>query len=164
MRHLHAVGHRQNMPFAAYTASKSPRFFAAHPSIFSHRNTAESPLILANILIPDLRMLLDKPSQQIRTLLRVQINDLHPKPLQPLHPALKIPALPHHQRLNPKLPDQPAAIPARSQSRHHNLVAISPLPSRPPKRIRLTMHRRISLLHPLISSHPSSFSPPTNNP
>ena len=117
----------------------------------SRLNPTAAHLVLTNILIPDLRMLADKSRQQIRALLRIQINHLHPKLFQPLHATRKVPALPNYQRLNPKLPDQPAAVPARSQRRHHNLVAISPLPPRSPKRIRLAMHRRIAVLHSAIS-------------
>ena len=95
---------------------------------------------------------MDKRPHQIDASLGVQIDHHNAQRAQPVQPALKRPALSHNQRPKPKLSHQPAAIPARSQRRHHDQIPIRPLPPRVAKCIRLAMRRRIAILHPAIVS------------
>jgi len=117
----------------------------------TYHTTDYSPL-LPNILVPHLGMLRNKPRQQRPASLRLQVHHLDPILPQPRHSTLKRHTLPHNQPLEPELPHQPRAVPARRQSRHHGAPAIAPLPPRPPERIRLAMRARIALLHPPVVS------------
>jgi hypothetical protein len=100
-----------------------------------------------DILIPDLRMVRDIPRNQLPASLRPHIHHLHTILPQPVDPALKRLTLPHNHPLEPKLPDQPRAEPARRERRHHRHLAIAPLPPRLPERIGLAVRAGIVLLH-----------------
>ena len=125
--------------------------------------------------MPYIRSLPHKAREQLDTLARTQVHNFNPTFAQPLDPALKVHRLPDDQRTKPKLPHQPAAIPARRKRRDHNQIPIATLPSRTPKRIRLPMNRWVPLLHPPVpprtqqrpipakdrrpNRHPSLFQP-----
>src|SRR5438132_4581543 len=70
----------------------------------------------------------------LRTFLGVQIDDRDSVFDQPIDPAAEVHGFPHDYGANPELADQAAAIPARRQGRHHDFVAVTPLPARLSKR------------------------------
>src|SRR5437773_8033866 len=96
----------------------------------------------------------------LRTFLGVQIDDRDSVFEQPIDPAAEVHGFPHDYGANPELADQAAAIPARSQGRHHDFVPVTPLPARLSKRIRFTMRRRISFLHSSVVTSSQHFSIP----
>src|SRR6266849_6927224 len=92
-------------------------------------------------------MVRNVPGENSNALLGVQVDDIDSILAQPIDAAAEIHGLADHYGANAKLADQAAAIPARSQRGRHDFVAVSPLPARFAKRIRLAMRGRITLLH-----------------
>src|SRR5712692_1849003 len=105
------------------------------------------PSVHAYIFVPSFRMVRNVPGENSNALLGVQVDDIDSILDQPIDAAAEIYGLADHYGANAKLADQAAAIPARSQRGHHDFVAVSPLPARFAKRIRLAMRGRITLLH-----------------
>src|SRR5260370_20737285 len=77
---------------------------------------------------------------------------------QPIDSDAEIHGLPDHHGADPKLANQPAAIPARRQRRNHDFVAITPLPARFSKSIRFAMRGGIALLHSAVVAASEQFS------
>src|ERR1700687_745513 len=77
---------------------------------------------------------------------------------QPIDAAAEIHGLADHYGANAKLADQAAAIPARGQRRHHDLVAVTALPARLSKRIGFAVRGRIALLHSAVVATSKKFS------
>src|SRR5208282_3791047 len=77
---------------------------------------------------------------------------------EPIDPAAEIHRFAHDNGPNPKLTDQPAAIPAGRERRGHDFVAVTLLAPRFAKRIRLAMHGRVVVLHSAVVAAPQKFS------
>jgi hypothetical protein len=103
--------------------------------------------LFADVLIPDLGMLVDVVRHKLNAFGRVQINHHYTVLRKPLGTALKVDRFTNHNGANPELPNQPAAVPARRQRRDHYFVAITSLAARLAKGICFAVNRRISFLH-----------------
>ena len=57
-----------------------------------------------------------------------------------------------------KLPHQPAAVPARGERRHHDFIAIRPLPTGLAKRVCFAVHRGVAFLHSPVAAAPEQPS------
>ena len=114
--------------------------------------------LLPNILVPHFRILRDVSCEQGSALWRIKVHDFNSHRPQPLDSPLEIPALSDEHLPKSKLPNQPTAVPARCESRHHNEVSIATLAPRISKRIRLSMRRRIAILHAAIVSRTNQLS------
>src|SRR5208283_2530320 len=77
---------------------------------------------------------------------------------QPVDPSLKVPALSHHHSAETKLAHQTAAVPARSERRHHDQLAVAFLPACFSERVRLSVHGRIALLHAAVVTRADQFA------
>ena len=100
----------------------------------------------ADVFIPNLGMSFDKFRKHLDALAGVQIDDVHAVLTKPVDTALEIHGLADDNGPDPELPNQPAAIPARSEGRDHDRVAVVSLASGFSKRISLAVDRRIVLL------------------
>src|SRR5882672_7636933 len=69
---------------------------------------------------------------------------------EPIDAALKIHGLADDDGADAELPDEAAAIPARSESGYHDFVAVGALAAGFAKGVRLTVRGRIAFLHPTI--------------
>jgi hypothetical protein len=85
---------------------------------------------LTYILIPEVRMRVDERGEQTRAFGGVQINDIHTSLAQPVNSATERARLADYDLADPKLHDEPAAVPAWSQRRHHDLVLVPALTAR----------------------------------
>src|SRR6185436_15787498 len=83
-----------------------------------------APHLLADVLVPDLRVPRDEPLEQVDALLRVEVDHLDPVLAEPLDPALEGARLPDHDRPDAELADQPAAVPARRERGGDRDIAI----------------------------------------
>src|SRR5271156_4513584 len=97
-------------------------------------------------------------AQQGRAFLGIEVDDLNRERTQPLNPALKVPALADDQRTKAELPHQPAAIPARSESRNHDEIAIAALASRFAEGVGFAVQRRIAALHAAVVASANDFA------
>src|SRR5580704_4509600 len=77
---------------------------------------------------------------------------------QPVNAAREIHRFADDQRANTELPHQSAAIPARRQRGHHDLVTIGALPSRLAKCVGLAVYRRIVFLHSPVVPAPQQLA------
>src|SRR5262249_32981349 len=78
---------------------------------------------------------------------RLQVHDPHAVVSQPVDTSLEGGRLAHYHGSDLELPDKPAAVPARRESRSHNRVFVRKLPSCVSECVRLRVHRRIALLN-----------------
>src|SRR5580704_2757880 len=121
------------------------------------RALAERSSVFADVFVPQCRILRDKFAQHLHTFFRRKINHFDSVFLKPVDPAAKIHGFTDNHHSNSELADQSAAIPARRERRHHDLVAIAFLAPRSAKCIGLSMRRRIALLHPAVVPSAQKF-------
>lgn len=106
--------------------------------------------LFPDVFFPDFGMLAYIFREQIDTFAGVEVNDFDAILEQPIDSALKVHGLANDDRPDAKLPDQTAAIPARSQRRYHDFVAVGSLAPRAAKRVGFPVRGGIAFLHPAI--------------
>src|ERR1019366_5200550 len=106
--------------------------------------SATTPLLFADVLVPDFGMRADVAGEQRRAFLGIEIDHAHADRAQPVEAALKIPAFADHQRAEAELPDESAAIPARRESRDHDQIAIGATATGVAERVGLAVHRSVA--------------------
>jgi hypothetical protein len=104
-------------------------------------------LFPAAILTPDFRVGFDEYTEQVNTLGRIQIHDLHTPLAQPLDSALRRARFSDNDRIDAKLNNEPAAIPARRQRRRQDCVSVASPASSFSERIGLAVNGWVSFLH-----------------
>src|SRR3989339_126986 len=114
--------------------------------------------LLADIFMPHLGIIANIIGQDPHALLRAEVYDFDPVSPQPFKPSGKVHRFSHDYRANLKLPNQPAAVPAGSERRHHHLIPVAPLPSRFAESIGFGMNRGIILLNSTIVTGPEKFA------
>jgi YCII-related domain len=75
--------------------------------------------VCADVFIPNGGIFLDVVGKERDAFLRIQIDDFDAERTQPFDSALECPAFANHDASKPELPNQTAAIPARSQRGDH---------------------------------------------
>src|SRR5712692_7408126 len=126
--------------------------------VYRARDTRlERHSFFADVFFPDFRVRGDIFGEHLDAFVRMGVEHFGAVFAQPIDAAAEIYGLADHNGANPKLADQAAAIPAGSQRGHHDLVAVTPLPARFAKRIRLAMRRRIALLHSAVVAASQQF-------
>src|SRR5579862_6590233 len=118
----------------------------------------KSDSFLADVFVPESRILRDEFRKHRHTLFRRKVDHFDSIFLKPIDAAAKINGFTHNNGSNSELTDQPAAIPARRKRCHHDFVPITFLASRSAKRIRLPVRRRIAFLHSTIVATAQEFS------
>src|SRR5262249_14000216 len=103
--------------------------------------------LLPDVFVPDLGVRADVVGEKPHASFGSQVDHFHSALPEPVDAARKVDRLANDDRTDPKLPDQPAAIPARRERRDHDLVAIASLAARFAKGVRLAMDGRVALLH-----------------
>ena len=98
----------------------------------------------------------NKSSQHFAALAIVEID--HLDTVFARRPGSAVAALAHHERADPKLANQAAAIPARRKSGHHHQVAVAALSSRAAKGVRLAVNTWIALLNPPVAPAAQHFA------
>src|ERR1700722_5641767 len=78
---------------------------------------------------------------------RIQFDDIYAQRAEAFDAPLKICAVTDDERAESELPDKPAAVPAGSERRNHDQIAIAALAPRVAKRIRFAVYERIVVLH-----------------
>src|SRR6266478_2321712 len=116
------------------------------------------PSVHTDIFVPNFRMVRNVPGEHSNALLGVQVDDIDSILDQPIDAAAEIYGLADDYGADAELADEAAAIPARSQRRDHNLVAVTSLPARLSKRIRFTVRGRIAFLHSAVVAFSQQFS------
>src|SRR5262245_62109114 len=101
-----------------------------------------------DVFIPEFRVGGDELSHHCHAPLVVKDHYRHAVFGQPVVPSGERPTLPDHHRPDVELTHQPAAVPAGRQRRHHHCGPVVALPAGGPKRIGLSVHRRVILLDP----------------
>src|SRR5207245_2543889 len=91
--------------------------------------------LFSDVFLPDFGMFLYVFRQQLDAFLGLEINDFDAVFAQPIDSTLKVYRLPHDDGPDSKLTDQSAAVPARSEGRDHDFVAIGSLAARAAKRL-----------------------------
>src|SRR6202034_2686823 len=81
--------------------------------------------MVADVLVPNLRMLPDIGGQQVFALRRTEVNDLHAAFAQPVNPAAKGARFADHDGPDAELHYKTAAVPARRQRRDHYRVLVA---------------------------------------
>src|SRR5437867_6461327 len=115
-------------------------------------------LDLADVLVPDGRVRLGVPGQHVDALLRREIDDLHAVLGEPVDAAREVHRFADEHRANPELAHEPAAVPARRQRRHHDLVPVTALASGLPECVCLAVNGRIVVLDAPIVAAPEQLS------
>src|ERR671910_3009802 len=108
--------------------------------------------VLADVLVPELRVRSDEAAQQPDALLRGEVDDLDAALAQPGGPAGEVHRLADHHPRDAELPDQPAAVPARGQRRYHHRVAVAAPPSAAAEGVGLAVQRRILFLDATVAT------------
>src|SRR5512132_1638650 len=101
--------------------------------------------VLADVLVPDLGILLDEPFHEVHAFGRVDHGDLDARPPEPVDPALEVPVLADEDPRDAELPDQAAAVPAGSQGRHHGRATVALLAAGLAAGVGLPVHRGLVL-------------------
>src|SRR5260370_13470763 len=112
---------------------------------FGRSNAA--PSVHADIFVPNRRMVCDVFRKRSNALFGVQVDHFNAVFAEPVDAATKIYGLTDDYGTNTKLTDQAAAIPAGSERRHHDFVAVTALTARFAKLICFTLLGGIALLH-----------------
>src|SRR5262245_55572381 len=73
---------------------------------------------------------------------------------QPVEASGEVDRLARHERPDPELPDEPAAVPAGRERRHQDRVAVALPPPGAPERVGLAVHRGVSMLDPPVVPAP----------
>src|SRR5258707_4483771 len=124
---------------------------------FFGRSNAD-PSVHADIFVPNRRMVCDVFRKRSNALFGVQVDHCNAVFAEPVDAATKIYGLTDDYGANTKLTDQAAAIPAGSERRHHDFVAVTALPARFAKRICFTVRGGIALLHSAVVAASEQFS------
>lgn len=88
----------------------------------------------------------------------MKVDNFDAKRAQPFDTTLKVAALANDDRSKTKLPDKSAAIPARRQGGYENQVAIGALAAGVSESVGLSVHGRVSILHPPIMASAEKLS------
>src|SRR5579864_1292491 len=112
-----------------------------------NRTSRERSSVFADVFVPQCRVLGDKFPQHLHTFFRRKINHFDSVFPKPVHSAAKIHGFSDDDDSNSELANQPAAIPARGERRHHDLVAIAFLAPRSAKCIGFSVRRWIAVLN-----------------
>src|SRR5215211_5601264 len=89
--------------------------------------------VLADVLVPDLGMLVDEPFHEVDAFTRVDHRDLDAGRPEPVDSAAEVLVLSDDDPWDAELPDQAAAVPAGGQGRHHGRAAVTVLPASLPE-------------------------------
>ena len=90
-------------------------------------------------------MLVDEPFHEIHASRRVDHDDLHARPPEPLDPAAEVPVLADEDPRDAELPDQAAAVPARRQRCGDRRVAVRAPAARVAERFDLGVRGGIAI-------------------
>ena len=104
-------------------------------------------LFLADVLVPYLRMCGYESVKKVHALLGIEVNNINAVFAKPFDTSLKCSRFTDDHGANTELPNKAAAVPARSERRRHDHIAIRTLATGLAKRIGLAVDRRIVLLH-----------------
>src|SRR5579871_1172274 len=118
----------------------------------------EASLLLADVLVPDVRMLCNVAFKQFAAGEVVEVDHLDAVFAQPVEAAREGAAFAHYERANAKLPDETAAIPAGRERSDHNEVAIAFLAASAAEGIGFAMHAGVALLHPPVMPAAHEFA------
>ena len=118
------------------------------------------PRLSADVLVPDVRMTRDPRTQHLDALGRGEVDDLYAVFPEPVETAGEVDRLAEDHPADAELPDEAAAVPARSERRHHRLVAVTALAARLAERVDLAVDRRVVFLDaPVVPAAEQSSAP-----
>jgi len=110
--------------------------------------TQAAPSGLADIFGPHLGMRGDVITKQSNALIRVQIDNAHTDVPEPVDPALEVHRFANHHGPDPKLPNEPTAVPTgRERADQDTITVISPSTGFA-ECVRLRVCGWIAILHP----------------
>lgn len=116
-------------------------------------------LLLADVLVPDSRVLDDKAFDERAALDAVEVNHFHAVFAQPIHAALEGAAFAHNHGPDAELANETAAIPAGSERGYHDQVAVARLAAGTAKGVGLAVDAGIALLYAAVSAAADELSP-----
>src|SRR5438067_11488448 len=101
----------------------------------------------ADVFVPDSRVGGDETGEEVAAGSRVEVDHFDAILAQPVDPALEGAALADDDAAEAELADQPRAVPAWREGRHHGQVAVAPLASCVAKGVGLAVRAGIAVLH-----------------
>lgn len=116
------------------------------------RGSRHRESLFADVFVPDGGIFLDVIGKERDTFLRIEIDDFDTKRAQPFDAALECPAFADDNARKIELPDQAAAIPARSQRSDHGQFLVAALAAGVTESVSFSVQRWIVILHAAIVS------------